>query len=299
MPNKFGYLPVISKQSLNCFLFNINISQKFCLSRIYLVYLRTNLIFFYIYTALLYRFINLFSMKKLFIVFAFVNIGSSANSQVLISLLLGDKLNSPNLEFGLEGGLNYTSIGGFESNSLSTNFNLGFYFDIRMKDQWFFYSGVQVVSSFGVDKLTDNDRIMMEGDEYIYDGNYEQKVNAFYVPLLINYKFKNHFYVEAGPQLGLLYDSWVEYTSDEDNKDSVIKDYNDDHLNWFSAGFAGGLGYKLRKGEGMMIGVRYYRDFTDVFDNVPKSKHGSFHLKVNIPIGAGKAKEKEEAENKE
>ncbi|WP_394774213.1 hypothetical protein [Flavobacterium sp.] len=33
-----------------------------------------------------------------------------ARSQVLISLLFGDKLNSPFLEFGLDGGINLSTI---------------------------------------------------------------------------------------------------------------------------------------------------------------------------------------------
>ncbi len=83
-------------------------------------------------------------MKKHVLFIALVFIGLTSQSQVLISLLLGDKLNSDALEFGLEGGLNYTGISGFESKSLSRNFNLGFYFDIRIKNQWYFDTGVSV-----------------------------------------------------------------------------------------------------------------------------------------------------------
>ena len=54
-------------------------------------------------------------------------------SQVLIALLLGDKLNTGNIEFGLDGGLNYATIRGMESNTWTSNLNLGFYFDIRLK----------------------------------------------------------------------------------------------------------------------------------------------------------------------
>ena len=36
-------------------------------------------------------------------------------SQVLISLLLGEKLNTGAIEFGLEGGINWTQISGLET----------------------------------------------------------------------------------------------------------------------------------------------------------------------------------------
>ena len=156
--------------------------------------------------------------------------GAAAQSQVLISLLLGDKLNSPNLEFGLEGGLNWTKISGLETNNFARKFNLGFYFDIRMKNQWFFYTGVLVKSNFGVDKLTDNDLISLGASNYNnldtipLDGVYSQKINSFMVPAVIKYKFKNNMYVELGPQFSLLYKSWVEFDSNIEDRDVIVKE---------------------------------------------------------------------------
>ena len=96
-------------------------------------------------------------MKKILFILLFLIGGYTAQSQVLISLLLGDKLNSDGLEFGLEGGINWTNISGMETKNFARKWNLGFYFDIRMKNQWFLYTGVLVKASMGVDKLTDDD----------------------------------------------------------------------------------------------------------------------------------------------
>lgn len=72
-------------------------------------------------------------MKKVLIaIFTFFCI-SSAHSQVLISLIFGDKLNSPFLEFGLEGGINLSDISNLESSGMNPGFNLGFYFDIKSR----------------------------------------------------------------------------------------------------------------------------------------------------------------------
>lgn len=230
-------------------------------------------------------------MKKYLSIIVLIFIGFTSQSQVLISLLLGDKLNSDGLEFGLEGGMNFSNISGFENDKSLASFNLGFYFDIRMKNQWYFYTGVQVKSTLGMNDLSDNDLDFLQADMYSIEGDYKQKINAFMVPLLAKYKFKNHFYVEAGPQVGWQYKGWVEYTSKENNKEARIKDYNDDLVNWFNGGIAGGFGYKLRKGEGITIGVRYYQGLVDVFKDRSGTKSNSLNLKVNIPIGAAKAKE--------
>lgn len=234
-------------------------------------------------------------MRNYLLIILLLFAGYTANSQVLISLLLGDKLNSEGLEFGLEGGLNLTNIAEFDSPSMLGNFNLGFYFDIRMKEQLYFYTGVQVKSSFGMRDLSQEDLDYLVPDlvPYNAEGKYNQKLNAFMVPMLLNYKFKNHIYLEAGPQLGWVYNSWVEEKFKEDDVDAKIKHYNKDLLNWFNMGGAIGAGYKLKKGEGMTIGMRYYHAFTDVFETRSGTKNNSLHFKVNIPIGAGNKDKKE------
>ena len=72
-------------------------------------------------------------MKKYMLIFGLMLSGYFAHSQVLISLLFGDKLNSDGLEFGLEGGMNFSNISNLEGDKALSSFNLGFYFDIRLK----------------------------------------------------------------------------------------------------------------------------------------------------------------------
>ncbi len=234
-------------------------------------------------------------MKKiLIIVFLAVSIG--LKSQILISLLLGDKLNSEGLEFGLEGGINFSHISGLETDKYGRKWNLGFYFDIRMKNQWYLYTGVLVKSNMGVNNLSDHDLNKLGATLYYNSteehnrvvGDYHQKMNYFLVPVLAKYKFRNHIYAELGPQFGLMYKSWIEFNSKIDDLDAIIKEYNRDQLNKIDAGVMIGLGYTLLKGTGWTFGAKYYYGFVDVYKDIADSKNSSFFLKLNIPIGAGK-----------
>ena len=221
--------------------------------------------------------------------------GYTVQSQVLITLLLGDKINSEGLEFGLEGGVNWTQISGLETKNFARKWNLGFYFDIRMKNRWWFYTGVLVKANMGVDKLTDEDLHFLDATIYNdfedpsqrMDGDYSQKMNYFLVPALAKYRFKNNIYVEAGMQFGLMYKSWVEFQSDIDGKDVYIREYNKEKLNKIDAGIMIGAGYKLFKGTGWTLGAKYYYGFVNVYKGVPGTKNSSIYLKLNIPIGAG------------
>ena len=118
------------------------------------------------------------------------------------------------------------------------------------------------------------------------------RTGAFMVPILAKYNFKNHIYVEAGPQLGLVYKGWIEFKSDVNDVETHIKEYNEDLLNKINAGVAVGAGYKLMKGEGWTVGIRYYQGLSNVFKGQSGTTHNSINFKVNVPIGAGKAKEK-------
>jgi len=230
----------------------------------------------------------MFKMKNFFLIITFLLYSLTAQSQVLISILLGDKLNSNDLEFGLETGINWSKISDMDSSKSLATFNIGFYFDIRMKNHWFLYTGVLVKSNLGLHELTLTDLELLNATIYQEEGDYSQKLNYFLVPALARYKFDNYIYVEGGPQFGLMYKSWIEYNSDVGGKEANIKEFNKDMINKLDAGFTLGLGYNIGKGRGMTIGVKYYFGLIDVYKDISGTKNSSLFLKVNIPIGAGK-----------
>ncbi len=124
-------------------------------------------------------------------------------------------------------------------------------------------------------------------------GDYSHQMKTFLVPALLKYKFKNHFYTEFGPQFGLVYKSWIEFQSDVDGKDAIIKEYNRDKVNRIDAGLMLGAGYTLLKGTGWTIGAKYYYGFVNTYKGIPGTKNSSIFLKLNIPIGAGEPTKKE------
>ncbi len=247
-------------------------------------------------------------MKKYISIFFFLFFIYNLQSQVLIALLLGDKLNSGNIEFGIDGGLNYSTISGMGSNDWIKNWNLGFYFDIKIKDQWVFNTGVLVKSRLGIDELSDEDLQFLQTTIYDTEGIYSQEMDYFLVPALAKYNFKSHFFAEAGLQFGLMYNAWVEFNSNIEGNTAKITDHNEEMINRIDMGLAAGTGYRLLKGMGWTIGVRYYYGLINVYKDKPGTKNSALFLKMYIPIGASeetkekvrlhKAAEKEKKEIK-
>jgi hypothetical protein len=105
-------------------------------------------------TGLDYDSINEIAMKKYFLLPAFLFFGLASNSQILISILLGDKLNTGKIEFGLAGGVNWSTIQNLEGANNLIGFNLGFYFDFKLKNpSWMLNTGVIVKSTMGAEEL--------------------------------------------------------------------------------------------------------------------------------------------------
>lgn len=237
-------------------------------------------------------------MKKIVVCVYFLFFASSIQSQVLISLLFGDKLNTDKIEFGLETGVNFEQIDGFESNDRRAFFNIGFYFDFKLKKpNWSVYTGVLVKANQGLDNLTDNDLVFLdidkqEKDGVIIEGSYKQVVNAFMVPALLKYKFQKGIYLEGGMQFGLHTKAYIEFNSDNKEVQERVRYKNTDAIQRIDAGLLTGMGYQFKKGMKMTIGVKYYHGLVDIYKERSGTKSNAFFLKVNIPIGAKKAEEK-------
>jgi hypothetical protein len=243
-------------------------------------------------------------MKKIFLIFLLLFGITTANSQVLISLVFGDKLNSPKIEFGLEGGANFSTISNLEEAKNRTDFNLGFYFDFMLKNPaWAINTGVIVKSTLGANGLPVYSLNNEELDNAFVGGYVDRKISYFNVPIMMKYKFNNNIYVKAGTQLGLLSRAYDEFKSDFEGEDLTYKNKIRDQIHVIDAGLAIGAGYRLMGGNGMNIGVNYYNGLVTVFKGGlgPNQYNRSFYITAGIPIGKGAAKkkaaEKKDSEN--
>jgi hypothetical protein len=231
-------------------------------------------------------------MRILFILLIMAGCQASSNAQVLISLLLGDKLNTGQIEFGLDGGLSLSNLHGLDPSSSRAAFNLGFYFDIRLKNpSWLFHTGVMVKSSMGAQDIAVYSLNNPDLDNIFSGGSVIRKLGYFYVPASIKYKWKNNFFVEGGPMFGLMNKSTDEFVATVQKKDDLTYKLKiKDSYHPLDAGLLVGVGYRLLKGHGMNFAIRYYYGFVDITldDTTPGQYNRALYFAVGIPIGRGK-----------
>ena len=241
-------------------------------------------------------------MKKHLFIIGFLFIGYSAGAQVLISLIFGEKLNSPNIEFGLDGGVNYAKIAHVENSKFLPIFNLGFYFDIRIKGPLLLHTGVLVKSNQGAGSL---DPYLLNNptlDTAFASGYVNRKVAYFQVPIMLKYRFATFFHVEAGPALSLRSKGYDEFLNKvKDKNDLSYKLDIKDNYKRIDAGIMVGAGSKLsRKPKSSQMGIRYYYGFVDPLkDNSGKAQYfSSIYLYFSIPIGTHSDEAKDTKEEK-
>lgn len=242
-------------------------------------------------------------MRKLtLIIMLFAMSITTIQSQVLISLLFGDKLNSETIKFGLDGGMNVSSISGLDAKKPLVSWNLGFYFDLMLKKNphWYIHTGVLVKSTMGAKDI----RYVPVGDSTLdvvfSQGQKDRKMNYFNVPILAKYKLDNGLFFELGPMLSLMYKSYDVYNGKYEGEDLTLAVSTKDSTNRLDVGIEAGIGYYLGKRDGVYVGIRYYQGLRNVQRNTPQMSNlnSSFFLYASIPIGAGEKSKAKQAEAK-
>jgi hypothetical protein len=215
-------------------------------------------------------------------------------AQVLISLIFGKALNTPKIEFGLDGGMNRSYLNDISGSKGSNYFNLGFYFHILVKNNSYISTGVMVKSNVGATGMPVYSLGNADFDSVYKDGTLTKKISCFYVPILFHQRFNNRWYIEAGTTLGLRNKAVdIFEVSKLDGDLTYTKDVKDQYTR-LDAGLTGGAGYKFKKEiKSMAVGINYYYGLVNVSKTPDVTmKNSSIYFYMKIPIGLGAKPEK-------
>ena len=235
-------------------------------------------------------------MKKTFTailiaLLASVFVPKSANSQVIISLLFGEQLNSGKMEFGLITGFNASTLVGLEDPKYLTKFKLGLFLDYNFSENWIGSFEANVKNTLGSTNILMEDALFPIQDSILESsGKTERRIAALQVPLYMNYRFKNGFSIGAGGYLSYQHGTRDVISYSFQNTDYTIEQSFTEHINKIDAGLVGALGYHLpnnkKGGPGLSFRFKTSYGLTNVFKaDAPVSAHNLwFSFDVAIPI---------------
>lgn len=228
-------------------------------------------------------------MKVFLCLFIALTFSIPTKSQILISLLFGDKLNSEKIEFGLDGGLSASDLAGINNSELKPAFFLGLYFDFKLSEHSFLHTGVIMKSPFGAKGINPYSIGVANLDSLLKGASVQRNLEYFSLPLFLKYKFDSNLFMELGPQIGFLRRAEDDFVASVDNDDDL--DYTnpitDDFKRW-DIGVSAGIGYKLLGGRGINLGVRYYLGLSDINnrDDASSIYNRNIYVFAGIPIGS-------------
>jgi hypothetical protein len=223
---------------------------------------------------------------------------NTASSQILIALIFGDRLNTPNIEFGLNVGGNFTTLTDYPEAEYKSGINLGLYFNFKLSDHFYLHPELMLMNQLG---SKGTDRRNLPGPEWDDESLVTQySTNYGTLVFLPRYKLTNHMYFEAGIHGSYLFSAQsILQVQPEENTDLYYRKYVRDELTPLDFGVDVGLGYKFGKGDGVNLSLRYSRGFINILkdETMPAQYHTGFHIQVGIPIGVGTEDVKDKLDN--
>lgn len=228
-------------------------------------------------------------MKKVIAVIAFYLIIATGRSQVLISVLFGEKLNTGKITFGLLLGNAWNSLSGYNTVDAQSNFNLGLFLTWKIKDRLFIQFDALAKFKQGAKGLP----VYSLGDpllDSIYQQSHVQRtISCLALATTVQYRIWKYLQVELGPQAALRLKAIDRFHADHEGDDLQLEKDISEKATRLDFGITGGLSWQFNKGSGVKTGIRYYTGLVDIFpSDEGHNATRSFQLNVYIPIGREK-----------
>lgn len=229
-------------------------------------------------------------MKRMAILLSVMFCSVTARSQVIISLLFGDKLNSEKITFGLLVGNGWNNQAGYKTSSWASGFNLGLYLGFKMSDRIFLQFDAMAKYKLGAKELpvySLHDQVL---DSLFATGSVERSIKYLSLAPTFQYRIYKYFNLELGPQISLRLKALDVFSVSRSEGELKFEKKVKDATTLFDVGAAAGISYQFAKGSGVKIAFRYYYGFVDIMlGDVGNNANRSLQVNGYIPIGRAKA----------
>jgi hypothetical protein len=214
-----------------------------------------------------------------------------ANSQILIGLLLGDKVTSEKFHLSLDIGANFSDLSGIDDTKIRSGFFLGLAGEWQFAEHWYLQPELGVFYYAGAGNLPmDYFPPPPEVEDIVTGSEVSRRLKYFTIPVLLKYGVAdNRLHLGAGGQVGFITSAKDKYEGVSDNGNNVeveqdIKEYTTST----DLGLLFNIEWKFKKDVlAMGIVARYYLGLTDTVKDNPGDPvyNRVFSLLLTVPIG--------------
>lgn len=165
-------------------------------------------------------------------------------------------------QFGIKAGMNVSSLSteeGLDDQKSKIGFNAGVFMNAPLAEN-FSIQPELLYSQYG-----DKANATVAGNEY----SYSRKLDYVTLPVMFQYNATPSFYLEAGPEFGLLVSAKNKVKNETSGQTVTESDNYKDDLNGFNFGLGLGAGYYFTPNIGLT--ARYVAGFTDIYKSEDNS----------------------------
>jgi hypothetical protein len=232
-------------------------------------------------------------MRSIIVAMAFLTVSVTVNGQVIISILFGDKLNTDKITFGLMLGNCWNSMSGYAKASAQSNFSLGLFLNVKLKQRLFIQFDALAkfkTGAKGMPVYTLGDPVL---DSMFSGGSVQRELSCVGLVSTIQYRIWKNGNLELGPQVLLRLKAKDIFVDHQEGGDLKFEKDIGDAATRFDVGITGGISWQFSKGAGVKLGLRYYEGLIDLFQSEPrKNATRTVQFNVYVPVGREKAKKK-------
>ena len=213
-------------------------------------------------------------------------------SQVLIGLLFGEKLNKGPIEFGVNviGNSSATTLDNGASNRNKLGF--GLYLDYKMSEKFIFSTGFFFASPKGQVNFNETDPYYLLTDSLFAGANTERILNYFEVPLLLEIRPIPNWGIGVGGYVSIMTRAYDYYKVSQDNGDGDILHERSilENMNRLDYGLTGSIHYHFKGDPGSKIRVSYMLGLNNILKDSDVNVYNEvFRIGWLIPIKFGLA----------
>ncbi len=211
--------------------------------------------------------------------------------QVLIALVFGDKLSNGKMEMGVQlaaQGFQFTGI----DDRLDVGFSFGAYLDWKFSERLSLANYFMFKSPKGGRNIPQN-YWLNQTDIQLSDG-VSVKRHLTYLELtpLFRYQLNRSWALSVGPQVALNVKGTDTYQEKSDDGIFTYRTHIRDYITLMDAGVAVDIQWRLMKGTGLRINVRFAQGLVNTIKDgeLFNAKNQTYQAGVGIPIGGHKNK---------
>ena len=230
-------------------------------------------------------------MKKIIpiILIALLGFAKEVNSQVLIGLLFGEKLNKGPIEFGLDLVINRSQTTIDNGSEPNSRLGFGLYMDYKLNPNLILSGSLFFASPKGEKNFNEKDPLYNLTDSLLVGSKTLRELNYFELPIMLEYRAYERIGLGVGAYVSYMSNAYDYYELSTDDGDITHKRSVLSEMNRLDYGFMAGLHYHFKGNPGSQIQLVYEKGLADLLKDGSRGngQNEVWQIGVMIPIKFG------------